>query len=637
MPETNEKSPLDELEGELYERNRTGSIRRSSLHEQGRDIQDAWEHDSSVNKPPMSHKKPHRFVKKILYVAVAFFVVAVAIASFVIFRGGNVVSSSNVDIAVTGPTIVDGGEVLDLDVEVINRNNTALELTDLIVEFPTGTRDPDDVTRELQRTREALGTIDTGGRAKHKVSARVFGQEDEKQEIVVSVEYRVAGSNAIFVKESLFTFEIGTTPISVLIDAPEEVNAGQETTFEVTIVSNSTDVVEDVLLEVTYPFGFLFDSSTPEPEFESNTWLIGDLDPGSRQSVRIRGTLEGQDKEERTFGFAVGLQDTNRPTQIGTPFITASHTVSIARPFVDVSVALNGSADSSVISQSGQNIRADITWRNNLPDVIANVVVEAHLSGSGFDKSRVSVTKGFFNSSNSNITWDKSIDSALSSISPGETGQLSFTFTPKDLSSGIIDGPEILIDITVSGDRRGGSSTSGDIFIALPQKTVRIASDVSLSGRATYSSGPFVNQGPIPPKAETETTYTVVWSVTNSANEVSGAKVTTTLPSYVRWVGKASPSQEDVTFNAVGGTVTWDLGALSSGTGFSSAPKEVAFQVGLLPSLSQIGTAPDITGEIVFVGTDQFTNTGIRNVLRPITTRTTTDPSFQDSDSRVVE
>ena len=42
---------------------------------------------------------------------------------------------------------------------------------------------------------------------------------------------------------------------------------------------------------------------------------------------------------------------------------------------------------------------------------------------------------------------------------------------------------------------------------------VRIISDVGFIPKVLYYSGAYVNTGPVPPKVEQETTYTVVWSI----------------------------------------------------------------------------------------------------------------------------
>jgi hypothetical protein len=149
---------------------------------------------------------------------------------------------------------------------------------------------------------------------------------------------------------------------------------------------------------------------------------------------------------------------------------------------------------------------------------------------------------------------------------------------------------------------------------------------LSLDAETVYSVGPFVNFGPIPPKAEQPTTYTIIWRANNTYNNIENAFVTATLPIYVEWLGKISPSSEEVMYNPLTRTVAWRVGNLNSWTGSLSDPREVAFQVSLLPSLSHLGSSPVLVSNPHIIGTDKFTLTDISETISSLTTQITTDP-----------
>ena len=60
----------------------------------------------------------------------------------------------------------------------------------------------------------------------------------------------------------------------------------------------------------------------------------------------------------------------------------------------------------------------------------------------------------------------------------------------------------------------------------------------------------FVNSGSIPPKVEQKTTYNIIWSLSNTANNISKVQVRSTLPPWMRFVGPFSPTTEDFTYDA---------------------------------------------------------------------------------------
>ena len=126
-----------------------------------------------------------------------------------------------------------------------------------------------------------------------------------------------------------------------------------------------------------------------------------------------------------------------------------------------------------------------------------------------------------------------------------------------------------------------------------------------------------------------ETTYTILWSVINSSNNVTAAAVKATLPAYVRWLGVVNPETEKLTFDNSRGEVNWDLGVVDAGLGLTSAAREVAFQVVLLPSISQTGDTPVIVTTPTLTGTDSFTHQLLTNTKRSLDVQITGDSLYQ--------
>jgi hypothetical protein len=121
--------------------------------------------------------------------------------------------------------------------------------------------------------------------------------------------------------------------------------------------------------------------------------------------------------------------------------------------------------------------------------------------------------------------------------------------------------------------------------------------------------------GPVPPKVGVQSTYSVVWTVTNTGNAMGNSRVSAILPSYVTYLSKTSAS-EDVTYNDSARTVTWNIGDLSGGDARSAG-----FQVAFIPSISQAGTPPVIVSGQEFSGLDRFARITVTKTPEPLTTR----------------
>ena len=168
-------------------------------------------------------------------------------------------------------------------------------------------------------------------------------------------------------------------------------------------------------------------------------------------------------------------------------------------------------------------------------------------------------------------------------------------------------------------------------------RTIQTRTSVAIVPQIVYSTGLFRNKGPIPPQANHATTYTVIWSTTNSSNDVQGAEVHANLPGYVQWLGVTSPSSESITWNKDTNEVIWHVGDIAAGTGYTKSARQAVFQVQLTPSINQIGSEADIVNNIILTGKDAFTGAQITKSASDLTTVLTTDPKYSATDQKVTQ
>ncbi len=389
------------------------------------------------------------------------------------------------------------------------------------------------------------------------------------------------------------------------------------------------------MFEAIYPFGFNFVSSTQNPASGKNVWNIGDIPVGGKRSFTIRGTLAGEDNDLRAFHFNVGAKGDN-PVKIATPYLTLDREINIQKPFVSLVIDIGGDDQvKDYIGHFDRNANVDINWFNNLSTIVSNMKIVAKLEGSAYDNTTVRPDGGYFDSSTNTITWSQQTNSELSSVGPGDSGKVSFNFVPKDFGQGgkTVTNPKIVITASVSGNRTQETNVPLSVT-ASTKRNIIIPSSVDLSARITRSSGPFQNVGFVPPKVDNPTTYTVVWSVSNTTNSIRDVEVKATLPPYVKWLGNTSPGDESIVYDENSGLVTWNAGSIDANR-VSSERKEVVFQISFTPSIIQVGSSPILVNQAKLTGIDNFTNSKVESAQDPLTTRYSTDPVYKQGDEAV--
>jgi len=626
----NKKEKIAKVRENLYSRSFKEKNIIGDIPQKNYDVYKDWSNAEKEDTPSLILRLP---MKKILIGSAAFFGIALVIASFVIFKGFNIFSADNVDIVISGPVSVAGGEEASFTVRITNNNDQQIEAANLFVVYPEGAYTAIDSGDPISRVKYELDSIAPNTTINEQVPVVLFGAENSEKEIKVSVEFRFSGSSATLEKTETYVVTITSSPVDISLDILKEATANQELEITANIKSNAEGVLEDVLLVIEYPFGFTFIEASPQPLYGSDTWDIGDITPGEERSIKITGIIEGQHDEKKVFRLQIGKRNNGTGEAISTIYNSILEPVVVKRPFLALDVILNKESSPEYVGKEGRAIRGDIVWKSNLSTKILDAKVVVELSGAVLDKSKVSVPgNAFYQSFDNTILWDSKNTEEFKIVEPGQTGNLTFSISSLQLE-GFIN-PEVSIVVNAEGNRISDTNVPEEIKASV-SRVIKFESDLSVVPRVVYYVGPFTNTGPLTPRVEQETTYTIIWTATNSSNNISSGQVRTTLPPNVKWLGSSSPEGENITYNDASGEVLWSLGEVASGVGETLPVREVAFQVVLLPSLSQKGALPRLTSQTIIIGEDTFTGTTLTETKKSLNTSLSTDPFAADISSAV--
>jgi hypothetical protein len=661
-----ENSRLERLKRSLYSRNENLVPKEKRAVVQGREynVPSNWGGNSGFDFSVTAKKKNNSFFNKFFLVSIIFFILALGLSAFIFFGGFNMISSNNVDIKIVGPSSVSSGEELDLALSVINSNKVDMQNVKLSVDYPANTENVNGTGAPLSLDQFSLDTVTAGQAKNQSIRAILFGQKDSVQTIALHLEYTVPGSNAIFSKEKDYLVSISSSPLLLNVTYPQQINSGQDVTLSIDLTSNSGTDISSSLVKVLYPYGFTYKSSSVKParlltladslNLTSSTsspvtasttvtttstgqigalWNLGDLKNGDNKILTVTGTLVGQDMEDRSFDVSVGVPVTAGQLNFASPLAEQLATVGIRKSFFNLSVA-NSSNSNQMFGRVDQQVSLALLFQNTLPNKVINNQIVVQLSGNVFDPSHVSAdNSGFYSSSDSSILWDKNTTAALSQINPGDSGQVYFSFSPMSNVSQPVQNPHIDVAVTMSGSQTGAQAAD---ISSTQNLSFKFVSTLGLSAKSYRLVGPFSNTGPIPPKANQESTYTITWTLTNSSNDLSGTTVSAVLPVGIVWKDQTSPSSERISYDPNSRTISWSVGTVSAGAGFSFSARTVSFQVGLTPSLTQVGQPIDLLPVSKVTATDTYVQTTISALSDGVNTRFS-DPSFQGGNEIVTK
>lgn len=558
--------------------------------------------DEVADELPLPPVKKRRYRLFILAASIVFFIITAVASSIYLFFGANQISAKNITLSLEVPFSVAAGEVLPVQVSISNQNSVAVDSATLIINYPSGTHSADESNREMYEERIPIETISPGQAINVPLKAVFFGEENEVKDIKASIEYRVTGSNGTFFKEAEpQQVQISSSPVVIRVTGVDKISSGQEMVLKLELKSNSPTAQKNVLVSASYPNSFAFSESDPEPDYGRNGWLIPELGAGAIYTIEVKGIVEGQANENYEIQLKAGNPQSGNPATMGSVLSQTKYSYTIEKPFTNVVVEVNGDKDGQAVMSPGVEAEVVVSIKNTLEETIYDMRVDIEPKGNLIRDDLLVIEKGFYDSATKRIRYEVSGIPDLAEVLPGETRKFTFKVKP--------DENQTTASFNVSTNvyaRRVNEARAAETLIATDQTEVKYSSNIFFGRQLGYNDGPFTDTGPVPPVADTATTYTVTLVAGAGVNDLSGVIVTTNLPQYVEWVDKTD-GEGQVEVDPVSKKLTWNVGEVSA-----LKSKTLKFQVSMKPSVTQVGRNAIVIGEQEMRATDKFTNVSLR-------------------------
>ncbi|MFA5926383.1 MAG: hypothetical protein WC831_05685 [Parcubacteria group bacterium] len=549
-------------------------------------------------------------IKKISLISAAAALVLAGLVWGVIYYRKSAFSEDQVKVSVSGPEKVQSGDLVSFDIDYQNLNRAGLRDAVLHINYPENFKPEGDLNFESDgpnSRKQNVGTIDGRGSGKVILKGKFFGPKDLLVYVDVSLDYSSSNFSSTFTTKNKAAVFISSSPLSLEMNGPQSVVAGNAVSYVVKYQNTGQEEMKDLKIKVDYPREFSYISSEPLPPSDNNVWYAGNLGAGQSGEVKFNGTLNGLNGETKNFKAAIG--------QFGSdgefiPYNEAASGVKILASPVKIEQTINNSKDSINVN-AGEMLSFKVKYQNTGTVGLRDVIISEEIKSPVLDYTQINMPsgEGGLDSQNGIITWKASDIPKLKSLNPGDGGEIVFSIPIKEV-----------IPVSGSGDKNFTFSAvvradSPDIptpegsnkIISGNTVGVKLNSKLGIATEGYYNDAEISNSGPIPPKVGGETTFTLHLKLLNVSNDVTDAKVTAVLASGVKWKNSFLPQSADVIFNDRTNELTWDIGSMPAGIGVLTDPRELVFQVGLVPSQNQVGDYASLLAKTVFSANDTFT------------------------------
>lgn len=483
---------------------------------------------------------------------------------------------------------VASGDIVTLEIVYENRKDVAITDGSIEVFYPDGFRyysssipadDSDDESAIPKNW--SFDSVAPGAAGRIRITGQLVGEKDEVKNFRALLNYEPENFSQQFQETAETDSLITSSLLEVEVDAPSQVQSGQEFNYSVTYTNTSSAAMERVQVLLAYPDGFTVISSSEEPTSNDNEWRYDILDAGESRTLELTGALEGESGEEKEIQFQLGLFEIDNSVNVQ---IQETVEIVIINPELEMSVSLPEAAE------PGDSLEATITVKNTSQAEIKNLDLQVLVEGAIFEDTILDIE-------------------TIKTVSPLAEKTRTVTLDVLDAIEGT--NPQGIVTVGVTGAIVDGNEvTFGDTTSA----TVSIASSVDVSAQARYFDDSLkkIGTGPLPPQVNAQTNYVIIWTITNGSNDLENVSVTTTLPETAIWVREASSGIE---YDSANRLVSYAPDSLAAGESIT-----LSFTVGISPTQEDVDSLMVLTQKTNFRATDTVTDEKIVKEFERLTT-----------------
>lgn len=558
-------------------------------------------------------------MRKLLVGMIVFFgaLAAVAWAGFFFFSPMNdKFTGEDVLVTIEGPGEVTSGEEVEYVVKYENEEGVALGTSTLEVRVPK-TFTITGMEPAAENGTWQVGSIGPKKEGEVRIKGVFLAKTGSELDMQAILTYRPADFNSEFQRVTTRTLLVGDSVMTAALEGPAKVLPGDEVAISFIYKNASPNDFNGLVLRAVYPQGFIPSSSdVASIDGDLREWAIASVPHESEGRVTVRGNFASDAQGGLIFGSELGFLDENEAfaEQAKSEFSTE-----VLQGELVATLIMNGKTTDQPV-RFGDMLRYAVTFRNtgssSLGNIALSVVIETEPDTGLVLWNELKDANGGVRDGNS-ITWTSKQLRQLERLDEDDEGVVEFLVPVSSDVPASADG-DIRIKSHVIATIE---SIDGDIVERETQSQPMVAhllSDTTLAGEARYfdADGAPIGNGPLPPKVGEGTTYRIQWHLTNSLHDLNDLRLSTKLPSNVRYTGKSSVDAGDLRFDAAENKMIWTLNWMPTDV----EDLDVSFDVALTPTSDQKGKVPTLIDATIFEASDSVAQTMMLLSLPPMTT-----------------
>ncbi len=502
---------------------------------------------------------------------------------------------AKVQLTIDAPEITQAGGELVYKIKILNQDSAKLVDMNLELVYDEGVAYSASTPKaeNLSGSSFQVPDLTTGQNAVVIVKTIAQGNVNDQKKIVARLRYRFDNFNSPFSMEASHVARLVAADVVLDLSGPKEANNSEVVKYDLFYRNSSNKDIDNARIQITYPEGFGYGSSTPEPSLGNNIWNLGTLKANANGKISFQGAFKSA-RSGQAFDFKAELLVLDDNGNFFTQSSTGISTSISAKP-LSIELKTSSGKGAGGVVDPGDTVSVELKFQNNTQVVNTGVQVVLQIESASIVDGSIKTESGFVQ--DQTVTWNGSSLPVLASLNPNDSGTVKASFKVKDPAT--TSGNKDLI-ITAKPKIKSNQNSS---FISGSDLVLKISSPAELSGGVNHVGGA------LPPQVGKESSFKVNLSLSNSSNDLRSGILTGFVPVGVNMdISTVTSSEKNlVKYDNSTGKLTWNLGQLLAHSGESRPERVLEFTVKITPSNSQVGQSVVLFKNISFSATDDFT------------------------------
>ena len=325
---------------------------------------------------PVHIEKKYNWGKTVLIASILALVSVFLYTAYILYSNSNQLDEKKIILNIDAPDSVEPGK--EFVIKVSTANDNKMNATNVSLELGYEKSLSGIGISNIVKLNYNYDTL-SNGTVRNEVlnNVKIYGRSGSVVKVHAKLLYKIEGNNGQFYKVVDKEIKILPRQLSIKIEGPKDLDGGDIFTYKVIVKNDSDNDIQKSKISFSFPAEYKTISAT-SPLNQKDEWEIDKINKGEEIINTIKAVQSGINGEQKAIRVKMEEVVDDFPAIVS----DATYEYNLVYLPLNIYTKLKVNQSSSNIIYSGQQGLLSISWKNTLPESIANMHFEINSNGT---------------------------------------------------------------------------------------------------------------------------------------------------------------------------------------------------------------------------------------------------------------